>query len=280
MRVENHDFFYFDPDFSGYGDFTDNEVFSPEQRKEFLEHYSDFCRKTYHIPEYSVKACPEAEAKELESLVGVPVSAPKISKRIDFTHMNATLSKKQYAFEGWSLHTARTSVKEGAVVFDGTPMQPSPDAEFKLGGGRARELELELYFDEAYKNEGMKSKFSCNNPHRLIALRDGVIELFIITVHPNGKLCLGVTRASRYHPKLVQIADIKWNEWQTLKMSFTDDKLTVSYGDSEPETLNLAVYNEVDRLCFASGGMHRGEWRVRPVRLATDKEVITEIFNQ
>ena len=27
--------------------------------------------------------------------------------------------------------------------------QPSPDAEFKLGGGRARELELELYFDEA-----------------------------------------------------------------------------------------------------------------------------------
>ncbi len=278
MRVENHDFFYFDPNFKGHGDFTDNEVFSPEQKKEFLEHYSDFCRKTYHIPEYSVKACPEAEAKELETLVGVPVSLPRVSKRIDFTHMNATLSKKQYALEGWSLHTARTSVKEGAVVFDGTPMQPSPDAEFKIGGGRARELELDFYFDEAYKSNGMKSKFSCNNPHRLIALRDGVVELFIITVHPNGKLCLGVTRASRYHPKLVQLADIKWNEWQSLKMSFTDDKLTVSYGGSEPQTLNLAVYNEVDRLCFASGGFHRGEWRVRPVKLATDKEVITEFF--
>ena len=278
MRVENHDFFYFDPNFKGHGDFTDNEVFTPEQKKEFLEHYSDFCRKTYHIPEYSVKACPEAEAKELETLVGVPVSLPRVSKRIDFTHMNATLSKKQYALEGWSLHTARTSVKEGAVVFDGTPMQPSPDAEFKIGGGRARELELDFYFDEAYKSNGMKSKFSCNNPHRLIALRDGVVELFIITVHPNGKLCLGVTRASRYHPKLVQLADIKWNEWQSLKMSFTDDKLTVSYGGSEPQTLNLAVYNEVDRLCFASGGFHRGEWRVRPVKLATDKEVITEFF--
>lgn len=278
MRVENHDFFYYRPSFTGHGDFTDHEVFSPEQKKDFLEHYSDFCRKTYHIPEYSVKACPEAEAKELETLVGVPVSLPKISEKLNFTYMEAALRQKQNEFLGWCLHTNRVGVDDGAVVFDGTPMQPSPDAEFKIGGGRVRELQLDLYFDVAYKNDGMKSKFSCNNPHRLIALRDGVVELFMITLHPNGKLCLGVTRASRYHPKLVPIADIKWNEWQTLKMSFTDDKLTVSYGGGEEQTLNLAVYNEVDRLTIASGGFHRGEWRVRPVKLTTTNQEITEFF--
>lgn len=278
MRVENHDFFYYEPDFAGYGDFTDNGVFSPEQRKEFLEHYSDFCQKTYHLPKKSVKACPEAEAKELEQLVGVPVSLPKVSKRINFTYMNASLIKKQYAFCEWSFHTGRTTAENGEVIFGGEAIQPSPSAELKIGGGRVRELEIQLYFDEEYKNNGMKSKFSCNNPHRLIALRDGVTELFIITVHPNGKLCLGVTRSSRYHPKLVQIADIVWNEWQTLKMTFTDSELTVTYGGSEEKTLNLAEYGEVDRLCFASGGFHRGEWRVKPVKLVTDKVEMTEFF--
>ncbi len=278
MRVENHDFFYYSPSFKGQGDFTDNGIFTPEQKKEFLEHYSDFCRKTYHIPEYSVKACPEAEAKELEELVGVPVSIPKISERINFNYMDAALKTKQYEFEGWSLHTKRVRVMDGAVVFDGMPMQPSPNAEYKIEGGRVRELQLDLYFDEAYRNNGMKSKMSCNTSHRLIALRDGVVELFVITLHPNGKICVGITRASRYHPELVPIANIKWNEWQSLKMSFTDDRLTVSYGDGEPQTLNLAVYNEVDRLTIASGGFNRGEWRVKPLKLTTTKRKITDFF--
>lgn len=278
MRVENHDFFYYKPEYKGHGDFTDNEVFSPEKKKEFLEHYSDFCRKTYHIPEYSVKACPEAEAKELETLVGVPVSSPKLSKRIDFTHMEASLVNKKYPYKNWSFHTGRVSVADGAVVFGGEAVQPSPDAELKLSGGRIRELELELYFDEKYRNNGMKSKYSCNNPHRLIALRDGVVELFIITVHPNGKVSLGVTKASRYHPKLNFIGDVKWNSWQTLKISFTDDTLTVAFGDNEAKTLNLASYNEVDRLTLSSGNFHRGEWRVRPKKISTDKYEITEFF--
>ncbi len=278
MRVENHDFFYYSPSFKGQGDFTDHEVFTPEQKKEFLEHYSDFCRKTYHIPQYSVKACPEAEAKELEELVGAPVSLPKISGRINFTYMDAALLKKSYPSKGWSFHTARTFVKDDVVVFGGRAIQPSPAAEFKFDLGKITELSLDLYFDKAYKNDRVKSNFSCNTPHRLISLNDGVTELFIFTIHPNGVVSAGVTMSSRYHPRLCPIGNVKWNEWQTLKISINGDKFTVTFGENAPETYPVAVHGYPDRLLLSSGALHRGEWRIKPTLLRGEKGEITEFF--
>ncbi len=278
MRVENHDFFYYDPYFKGHGDFTDNEVFSPEEKKEFLEHYSDFCRKTYHIPEYSLKACPEAEAKELETLVGVPVSLPKVSKRINFTYMDAALVKQSGPCEDWSFHTARTWVRDGAVIFGGEAIQPSPSAELKIDLGHITEISFDLYFDREYENHGMKSKFSCNNPHRLISLNDGVTELFIFTVHSNGVMSAGVTKASRYHPRLSPIGNVEWNSWQTLKIVIDGDNFTVTFGNNEPQTYPVAAHNLPDRLMFSSGTLHRGEWRVRPTVIKGEKGEISDFF--
>ena len=278
MRVENHDFFYYRPEHKGHGDFTDNEVFSPEKKKEFLEHYSDFCRKTYHIPEYSLKACPEGEAKELETLIGVPVSLPRVSKRINFTYMDASLVKRRYPCEGWSFHTARTLCMDDAVVFGGEAVQPSPSAEFKLDLGEIKELELDLYFDGAYENRGMKSKFSCNNPHRLITLNSGTTELFMFTVHPNGVISAGVTRATRYHPKLNRIGTVRWNEWQTLRVVINGDSFTVQFGENEPAAFGVAAHSTPDRLLFSSGTLHRGEWRVKPLLIKGEKGEITDFF--
>ena len=278
MRVENHDFFYYKPDHKGHGDFTDHEVFSPEKKKEFLEHYSDFCRKTYHIPEYSVKACPEAEAKELETLVGVPVSLPKVSKRINFTHMEAQLRTKNYAYSDWSFHTNRISVQGNELVFGGEAVQPSPSAEYKLDIGAVTEISLDLYFDREYQNHGMKSKFSCNNPHRLISLNDGVTELFMFTVHPNGVVSAGVTRASRYHPRLKPIGKVEWNSWQTLKIIIDGDNFTVSFDGGELQTYPVAAHECPDRMLFSSGTLHRGEWRVRPTLIKGEKGEKREFF--
>ncbi len=69
MRVENHSFFYYKKDC--------RDTVLPEN---FFQKYYAFCRKTYMIPPYSVKACPEKEADELETLVGVPVTAPRLSE--------------------------------------------------------------------------------------------------------------------------------------------------------------------------------------------------------
>ncbi|MBO7217283.1 MAG: hypothetical protein J6V50_01130, partial [Clostridia bacterium] len=280
MRVENHDFFYYKPDHQGHGDFTDNDVFSPEQKKEFLEHYSDFCRKTYHIPPYSVKACPEAEAKELETLIGVPVSLPKISKRINFTHMEAALGVKNYEYVNWSFHTKRTTVSGEELVFGGEAIQPSPSAEYKIDLGNITEISLDLYFDRVYENHGVKSKFSCNNPHRLISLNDGVKELFMFTIHSNGVVSAGVTAASRYHPRLRPIGKVEWNSWQTLKIKIDGGNFTVSFGDNEPETYPIAAHNLPDRLLFSSGTLHRGEWRVRPTLVRGEKGKITKFFQK
>ncbi len=45
MKNENRDFFYFDPEFSGeIADFTNDGIFTADERKEFLAHYSEFLK--------------------------------------------------------------------------------------------------------------------------------------------------------------------------------------------------------------------------------------------
>ena len=278
MRVENHDFFYYDPKHTGYGDFTDNEVFSPEQRKDFLEHYSDFCRRVYHLSERSVKACPETEAKELDTLVSIPVSLPKISKKINFTKMYASILKTGSAYKDWSFHTARTTMQDGAVIFGGQAIQPSPSAELKLDLGRITEISFDMYLDCEYENGRTKKNLNCDSPHRLITLNDGANELFIITVHPDGTVSAGVTVETRYQPSIKPLGRVEWNTWQTLKILVEGDTFTVTFGDNEPRTYPVAAHNMPDRLCLSSGNLHRGEWRVRPTVIKGEKGEIKDFF--
>lgn len=84
MRIENHDFFVYSPD-------STSQNISESETKSFFENYSYFIKKNYHIPDKSLMVCPISEAKELDGLVGVQVTSPKLSKRRDSDDCEAEL---------------------------------------------------------------------------------------------------------------------------------------------------------------------------------------------
>ncbi len=88
MRVENHGFFYYEKNYEGDG------AIAPDKKAEFLKKYYDFCRKTYMIPPYSVKACPEKEADELNALVGVSATAPRLSEVLRGKYSSPLLNRE------------------------------------------------------------------------------------------------------------------------------------------------------------------------------------------
>ena len=50
MSSVTHEFVCYDPNFKGeFGDFTNNDVFTPEKRREYLSAYNDFLKKIYNL---------------------------------------------------------------------------------------------------------------------------------------------------------------------------------------------------------------------------------------
>ena len=116
MKTVNRDFFYFDPTIKReFADFTNNEVFTADERREFLEHYSDFIKKYYNLSEESEKPITEEKAKQVCENVARPVTLPKVSKRIDIKEMTAELEDKKSACVGVNLYTKR-AVEGDAIV--------------------------------------------------------------------------------------------------------------------------------------------------------------------
>lgn len=279
MRVENHDFFYYEPEFQGNGDFTDNNVFSPQKRKEYLEHYSDYLRRYYHIPNYSVKVCPEAEAKELDSLVGVPVSLPKVSGRINLTHMDAALLKKCYFHKDWSLYTKKAYIENQELVFEGSPLSPNPNAVYWISEkGRVTEAEIAVYMDKEYYNGISDEKAGENYTHRLITLNAGTDEVVSVMFRPNGDCFAAVKKEDSYRPELNHIGRVEWNSWQTLKISLGKESYAVSFAGGESYQLPLGSFADPDRIFFSSGMLHTGKWKLKLLKLVTEKGEITDFF--
>ncbi len=280
MRVENHDFFYYDPNFKGeHGDFTDNEVFSPDKRREFLEHYSDFIRKTYHLPEKSQKAVREEEAKELTELMGGPISSPKVSHRIDFTHMEASLCKKAEVFENWSLYTKRATVDKDCLVFKGDPLPPNPAATYYIKGGkRVEEIELSLYMDEAYRIDG--APILGVTSHRLISLRSGIKEIFNINIHSSGLCNVMDIPVNYYNPEAVKLGELSFGEWHTFKISLSEREYSVTLDGKNTVTLPIRCFDIPDNLFFSCGMFHNGEWRIEPKLIKTETEETKDFFKK
>ena len=89
MKTVNRDFFRYEPSFkSDFADFTSEAVFTPEERKDFLSHYSDYLINSYNLSDESVKPVSEEEAMKRAEEISAPIASPKVSKRIDIKKMN------------------------------------------------------------------------------------------------------------------------------------------------------------------------------------------------
>ena len=280
MKIQNNDFFYYEPKFCGkLADFTDDEVFSPEQRKEFLVHYSDFLKKTYNLPDESQKPVTEEEAMRSSELVAAPIASPKVSKRIDLTCMNASLVKKAYAYRDWSLYTDRAVVEDNTLVLKGDPLPPNPGAAYKLSGSeRIKEITVSIYMDPAFNSGITSDRIGDVTTHRLISLRSGIDEIFNINIYPNGECKIQDPQVNRYNPTPIMVESLQFGKWHTLKAVISEESYKVSVDGGQEAEAPVRCSNIPDMLFFSCGMFQMGDWKIKPISIVTEKGEITEFF--
>ncbi len=280
MKTVNRDFFYYDPACQKeWADFTDNEVFTPDERRDFLSHYSDYLKDYYNMPDESVKPITEQEAMELCESVKAPVEAPHHSKRIDITSMKAELVEKRSDYRNWNLYTARAVVECDAVVMKGDPLPPNPAAGFGLSPAlNAREFEISFFMAPEYDNGLPVSGITDVSTHRLISVRAGIKEIINLNIYPNGVCSFLYPNIDAYHPKRFDLGRVEFGRWHTIKITLTDETVGAQFDENEAVFQPRKVMDAPDLLFFSTGMFHMGEWKIRPVKIVTDKGEITEFF--
>ena len=280
MKTVSRDFFFFDPDFkSDFADFTSNEVFSPEERRDFLSHYSDFLRKSYELSDESVKPVTEEKAKDVTLRVAAPVMPPKYSKRIDITEMAAELCRKHSSYKNWNLYTAGAVVSGDTVIMKGDPLPPNPNAGYELAAeDNASEFEIEFYMDAAYDNGLPVNGILDPTTHRLISVRHGIEEIININIYPNGVCRILYPVKDAYHPKGFDLGTVEFDRWQTVRITLTKDTIGAQLNQNEAVTLDRKVEAAPDLLFFSTGMFQMGEWKIKPTKIVTEKGEITEFF--
>lgn len=280
MKTVNRDFFYYDPKAKfDFADFTSEEVFTPEQRKDFLSNYSDFLRDAYNLPDESVKPVSEQAAMKETEWVSAPIASPRVSKRLDITKMKASLVEKKSAFKNWDLYTARAVIEGDSVVFKGDPLPPNPNAGYRLSAADStKEIELAFYMDEAYDNKIPVNGITDVYTHRLISVRAGIKEIIDIAIYPNGVCRVRYPEREYYHPKGHELGRVEFNRWHTIKIKLSEDTIGAQLENNEAVVLPRKVMENPDILFFSTGMFQMGEWKIKPVRIVTDKGEITEFF--
>ncbi len=280
MKTENRDFFYFEPEFEGdIADFTDNEVFLPEKRREFLAHYSDFMKSYYQLPEESVKPVREEEAIEAAESVAAPIALPKLSKRIDITKASAELIQKSSGYRDTLLYTDRAVIEKDSIVLKGDPLPPNPAAAILLDSENTlKEIELSLFMDKAYDNRLSKSGILGPTTHRLISLRSGIKDIVNINIFPNGVARVMYPVADEYNPTEYELGDVEFNCLQKLKITLTKEEFSVQLENNEAVTLPSKALTAPDILFFSTGMFQMGEWRIKPEKIVCEKGEKTEFF--
>lgn len=280
MKTVNRDFFYFDPSIKReFADFTNNEVFTPDERKEFLSHYSDFMKKYYNLSEESEKPITEEKAKQVCENVSRFVTSPKVSKRIDIKEMTAELEDKKSAYEGLNLYTKRAVVEGDTIVLKGDPLPPNPGASFVFSkDDNVKEIYISFYMDEAYDNGLPVNGILSPTTHRLISVRAGIKEIININIYPNGVCRILYPEVDAYNPKGYDLGRVKFGSWHSLKIKLTDETIGAQMDENEAVELGRKVLEAPDLLFFSTGMFQMGEWKIRPEKIVSNRGEITEFF--
>ncbi len=221
----------------------------------------------------------EEEAKDATKLISAPIAAPKCSRRIDIKKMKAELVDKSSGYNNWKLYTDRAKVEKNEIVLKGDPLPPNPAAGYSLRAeDNAREFEISLYMDKAYDNGLPESGIMGPSTHRLISVRAGIQDIININIFPNGVCRLMYPSVDEYNPSDFTLGRVKFDKWETVKITLTDKTIAASLSGGEEVKLERKVMSAPDFLFFSTGMFQMGEWRIRPEKIVTDKGEITQFF--
>lgn len=280
MKTENRDFFYFDPAFEGeFADFSNNDIFTPEKRKEFLLHYSDFLRNNYGLSDDSVKPVTESAAKDKCNSVSAPVASPKVSKRIELNDVEAELISKHSGFKNWVFYTNKVAVEGDTVVMKGDPLPPNPGAAYSVCKDcNIKEFHLSFFMEKAYDNGLPVNAILTTTTHRLISVRSGIQDIVNINILPNGVCRVLYPLQDIYNPREYDLGTVKFDEWQSMKIVLDNNSFMVRLGSNEPVELPRKVMESPDLIFFSTGMFNMGDWKVKIDRLVAEKGEGTEFI--
>ena len=254
MSFISNEFLYLDPEFSGFGDFTDNSVFSPDERREFLSHYAEFLKSGYGLGEASLQAVDRAEvAATLEGWD---------KKEGPFTSVSAYTLNKAEAYKGWQLYTDTVSLQGDTLVFASADLPPNPCAQYTLKA-RPRALTFTFFMDEEY-TAPVNGIIRDTTTARTIELRQGIEDILKIGFYSNGEAYARVFSADPYHSRFVRLGSFDFGRENALTLSLEEDTYSVRLNSDLTESIPYSSPLTPDRLFISTGMFSYGEWRITP----------------
>lgn len=275
MPGANNEFFVYDPEFTGeHGDFTDDSVFTPQERLEYLKRYAVFLRKTHELEENSQYVIPFEDAvKKCREL-----DAAEAVRDIVFEEMEAYLSETARKYKRWRFYTAKTVCEDGYFVLKNADLPPNPAALYQVETEeRLRHVRLEIFMDGRFYAPLTENVFVCT-PGRTVELRSGRKDLVKIQFYSNGEVYAKTYMVNAYEPEHILLGNIEFDKWNTLELELGKTEYSVKLNDKTEEHIPLIDTENPDSLFFCGGMFHYGDWKIRPVYMKYPKKTITEFF--
>lgn len=271
MSYISNEFIYFDPDFKGqYGDFTDNTVFTPQERYDFLRNYAKYLKKSYSLPEKSQYAVNLAEVKE-------KLGAFRIDTGV-FAKVKAYKSHMPKKFKNWNLYTQKAVVKENKLVLKSADLPPNPCAEYFLDGERLpNEIFLKFKMDSEYK-AGINGIMRDTTTARTIELKKGMENILKISFYSNGECYARHYSNDPYHCKFISIGNFVFDEINELRLILHSDSFDIYLNEQAVFEIAFNSNKISDSLFFSTGMFHFGDWEIEPILIRYGNEEINDFF--
>lgn len=271
MSYIANEFICFDPNFVGeHGDFTDDTVFTSSQRREYLERYAKYLKKSYSLPEKSQYAVPFSEA-------GKKLKTFNISDN-EFSVMRAYTKTMPQRFKNWNLFTEKARVEEGKLIFENADLPPNPSAEYILDGkSTLREIEFKFSMSSQYSaiiNGIMRDTTTA----RTFEIRHGIDDILKIGFYSNGECYARHFSNDPYHSKFIKIGKFRFDEENLFKLVLNDGSYSVCLNEQCVGDIPYNSSLKADTLFFCSGMFHFGDWQITPTVIKYDNTVVTEFF--
>ena len=271
MSYISNDFIYFDPNFKGEnGDFTDNSVFTANERRDFLCHYADYLKKSYNLPEKSQYVVSKEKVKQTRKLFE---NSNNVFKTM--TAYRADMPKK---FKNWNLFTNKAQVCGESVCLKNADLPPNPSAEYILNSNKKlNEIVLKFSIDSDYQAQH-HGNVRDTDTAKTVELRCGITDILKIGLYSNGECYARVFTNDPYHSKFIKIGNFNFDIENELKIVLHNDTFDTCLNGQETLHTPLNSIKTPDTLFFSGGMFHFGDFEIKPVKIVYNGEEITEFF--
>ena len=257
-----NEFFLYDPAYTGTdGDFTDDSVFSAEERRQYLEQYADYLKRSYAPGDGSRYAVPFSEAQRAAERLCPESGLP-------FETMTAYVRRAPRAYQNWDLYTAKAVCENGCLNLKNAELPPNPCAMYRFpeDGGTFQRFSFRFFMTGEYRTH-LNGNIGTTTPGRSVELRNGIRDLVRIAFYANGECYAKTNRACPYNAEFTFLGSFNFDSWNEAELTLENGVCSFRLNGGEARSVPATASDSPDRLFFCGGMFHYGDWRILPVSL-------------